>query len=118
MKPMEARRNELLASVATTAAEQARSFGMAADQAEQLGASVADALAEDWGGQNIYVPNRAGFRLSPRDRAILDTHRNGTSVASLAKEYSMSEQGIRQLLRRAAQRDSTLDQMALFDQGG
>lgn len=116
MKPMEARRSELLTSAAATAAEMARAFGVPEDQAEQIGAAIADSLADSWGGQTVYFPIDAAYQLSPRDRAILDAHRRGTTVAKLARDNSMSEQGIRKLLRRAAQRDRDLDQMGLFDQ--
>ncbi|MGH8038657.1 MAG: Mor transcription activator family protein [Stenotrophomonas sp.] len=112
---MEARRNELLASVATTAAAEASTLGICDSQAEQIGAAVADALADSWGGQTIYFPQDASFKISPRERALLDAHRRGTTVASLARQYKMSEQGVRKLLRRAATRDRNLDQLRLFD---
>lgn len=114
MRSMEARRNELLSSAAETAAEIARQFGVEQDQAEQIGAAVADALADSWGGQTVYFPHDAAYKLSPRDRAILDAHRKGATVATLARENRMSEQGIRKLLRRAASRDRDLDQLGLF----
>jgi Mor family transcriptional regulator len=116
MKPMEARRSELLASVASTAAELALELGLPQEQAEQLGAAVADGLADSWGGQTLYFPIDAAYQLSPRDREILEAHRHGTSVAKLARDHSMSEQGIRKLLRRASLRDRALNQIELFDQ--
>lgn len=116
MKPMEARRNELLTDVVAHAAATAQEFGVPADQAEQIGAAVADALASNWGGQTLSFPKDIAFRLSHRDREILATHRNGASVAKLARDYNMTEQGLRKLLRRAELRDSSLNQIDLFDQ--
>ncbi|HEL3850667.1 TPA: hypothetical protein UMZ03_001385 [Stenotrophomonas maltophilia] len=114
MKSMEARRNALLANAASAAATAARALGLGDDFAEQIGAAVADTLAEDWGGQTIYFPQDASFKLSPREREILDAHRNGATVPGLAKRYRMSEQGIRKLLTRANFRDRNLNQMSLF----
>ncbi|TXH74475.1 MAG: hypothetical protein E6Q88_04305 [Lysobacteraceae bacterium] len=116
MKPMEARRNELLADVAAHAAATAQEFGVPADQAEQIGAAVADALAANWGGQTLSFPKDAAFRLSQRDREILAAHRGGAPVARLAREYHMTEQGLRKLLRRAELRAGGLDQIELFEQ--
>ncbi|WP_165422710.1 Mor transcription activator family protein [Pseudoxanthomonas winnipegensis] len=104
---MKALRNELFDDVAATAANLGKDLGLPTDRAEQLGESLADHLMEHWGGQNIYVPNCVGKRLSPRERAILDAHRSGTSVAALAREYGMSQQGLRALLRRAAVREAS-----------
>lgn len=114
MKPMEGRRSALLVDAANTAAEVARQFGLPEDAAEQLGGAIADALADGWGGQTLYFPIDASYQLTPRDRAILEAHRHGATVAKLARDNGMSEQGIRKLLRRAAQRDQQLDQMGLF----
>jgi Mor family transcriptional regulator len=116
MKPMEARRNELLADVAAHAAATAQELGVPADQAEQIGAAVADALAANWGGQTLSFPKDAAFRLSQREQEILAAHRAGTPVPRLAQVYRMSEQGLRKLLRRAELRGGSLNQIDLFDQ--
>ncbi len=116
MKPMEARRNELLTDVAAHAAAAAQEIGVPTAQAEQIGAAVADALAANWGGQTLSFPKDAAFRLSHIEREILAAHRNGAPVAKLAREYNMSEQGLRKLLRRAQLRDSSLNQSDLFEQ--
>lgn len=106
MSSMKALRNELFNDVASTATTLGEDLGLPHDRAEQLGESLADHLMEYWGGQSIYVPNCVGRRLSPRERAILDAHRAGASVAALAREYGMSQQGLRALLRRAAMREA------------
>lgn len=114
MRSMEARRNALLAHAASAAATAARKLGLGDDVAEQIGAVVADTLAEDWGGQTIYFPQDASFKLSPREREILEAHRTGSTIPNLAKQYRMSEQGVRKLLVRANFRDRNLNQLSLF----
>ncbi len=114
MRSMEARRNALLNNAAEAAAKAARKFGLDDDAAEHIGAVVADMLAENWGGQTIYFPQDAAFKLTPREREILEAQRTGTTIPALAKQYRMSEQGIRKLLARAILRDRNLNQMNLF----
>ncbi|GGK08870.1 Mor transcription activator family protein [Luteimonas terricola] len=108
------RRAEFLTDVAAAAADRAREFGMPADQAEQIGAAIADMVAEDWGGQVLSIPKDHAYQLAQRDRQILLAHRNGASFAKLAKEYGMSDRGVRRLLRRAELRDPDLRQAQLF----
>lgn len=113
--PMESLRNELLTEVAARAADTARDLGLSEDLADQVGAAIADALAEDWGGQVISVPKDYAYRLAERDRAILNAHREGASLAELAKDYHMTVRGLRKLIRRAELRDPHWRQTRLFD---
>lgn len=117
MKPMEARRNELLADAAAHAAEAVRMFGVPESLADHVGAAVADVLAENWGGQNISFPKDAAFKLSEREREILTAHRNHVPVSKLARDYNMTERGIRKLLHRAELRGGSLNQIDLFEAG-
>lgn len=117
MKPMEARRNELLADVAAHAADTAKEFGVPEDRADHIGAAIADNLAANWGGQTLSFPKDAAFKLSHREREILAAHRKGVPVAKLARDHKMTEQGVRKLLRRAELRDTSLNQIDLFDAG-
>jgi len=114
MKPMEARRAELLEHVAARAAATAVDLGLASDLADQVGAAVADALADDFGGQVLSFPKDCAYRLSQRDRAILEAHRRGASLAELAHQYKITDRGLRMLLRRAESRDRDLRQQQLF----
>ncbi|ASE52181.1 MAG: hypothetical protein LBV10_09395 [Stenotrophomonas sp.] len=111
---MEARRSELLADAAAQAADVARELGLDQDRADQVGAAVADRLAENWSGQVLSFPKNHAFKLSQREREILAAHRDGASYAELARKYDMTERGIRKLLRRAELRDRDLRQMGLF----
>lgn len=114
MKPMEARRASLYAHVAAKAAETARTLGVDEAGAEHLGAAVADALAEDFGGEVLSFPKDAAFKLSIREREILEKHRAGATFQELRIEYRMTERGIRKLLARAVVRDRHLNQQELF----
>lgn len=116
-RTMEVRRNELLAEVASYATETARDMGVAAEVADQIGAAIADCLADHWGGQVITIPKDHFYKLSKRDRVILDEHRQGVGFAALAKRHRMTERGIRTLIRRARTRDRDLDQRQLFADG-
>lgn len=115
MKSMEARRAALYAHVAARAADEALSLGLDADKAEHIGAAIADALAEDFGGEVLSFPKDAAYKLSQRERAILEAHRHGATYTELMREYDMTERGIRKLLKRALQRDRNLNQRSLFD---
>lgn len=114
LKPMEARRSELYQHVAAQATDTALSLNMPAERAEHLGAAIADALAEVFGGQVLSFPKNAAFKLSKRERAILEAHRQGATYSELMREYDMTERGLRKLLARALKRERNLNQMGLF----
>ena len=118
MKPMEASRSEFMDWVASTAADIVCAHGLSPEQAAQAGAALADEFAQTWGGRTLYFPTDAAYKITPRDREVLQAYRDGTPVRKLASTYKMSEQGIRKLLRRASIRDQTLQtisQIDLFD---
>ncbi len=115
-KNMAARRAELLEDVAASVARTAREHGVSPATADQIGAAAADELAMDWGGQIITIPRDHYFKLAARDRQVLEEHRNGASIPKLAKHYSMSESGLRKLIRRAERRDVDLRQTQLFQE--
>lgn len=115
MKPMEARRHHLLAGVADAAARVLRAHGIDPAIAEQAAAAVADCVAEEHSGQVVYFPHDMGYKLAPRDRAILEAHRAGTTLYELRRTYGLTEEGIKKLLRRAASREPDLDQGKLFN---
>ena len=114
---MEARRAELLEYVAAHAAATAAEFGLTPEQADQVGAAIADGLADDFGGQVIPFPKDYAFRLSQRDREILQARRDGATLVELMRRYKMTDSGLRRLLRRAEARDPHLNQHQLFGEG-
>ncbi len=73
-----------------------------------MGAAIADVLADEFGGQIIPFPKDYAFRLSRRDREILQAHRDGATLVQLMRDYNMTDSGLRRLLRRAESRDRDL----------
>lgn len=116
MKPMEARRSALYAHMAAVAAAAARELGLDPSTAEHIGAAVTDAIAEDVGGEVLSFPKDAAYRLSIREREILEAHRNGATLSKLSHDYKMTERGLRKLIARAIVRDRHLNQLALFEE--
>lgn len=114
MNPMAIRRNELLTEAAEQAADAAQALGLTKERADQIGAAVADRLAENWAGQVLSFPKDHAYRLSLRDREILAAHREGASYAELCRQYDMTERGMRKLIRRAQLRDRDFNQLGLF----
>lgn len=101
---MELLRAEFFNDLAAVAAHRCRDFGLDEKISEQIGAGIADAVCEAWGGQVISVPKDHAYRLAMRDVEVLRRHRAGESLASLALGYRMTIRGLRKLLHRAALR--------------
>ena len=74
--------------------------------ADRLGQRVADMLAEDWGGINVYVPKRLERRLILRNARIYRAY-TGENIMELAREYSMSEQHLYAIIREEREKRGT-----------
>lgn len=62
---------ELLDDVASKVANMARCVPAVEEtEARELGRRVADMLAEDWGGSNIYIPKNLASRFRRRDAEL------------------------------------------------
>jgi len=108
-------RNEFLTDVAETAERTARAHGVDPAVAEQIGAAVADMLCAEYAGIRIYINLDLAFKLAPRDREICRQRIEGKkSIPELAKAFSLSEERIRQILKRLPMRDPDFDQGKLF----
>lgn len=101
---MEARRHQLLQEVADRAAAVTAELGLPEDIAAHVGAAVADSVAEHWAGQQITFPLRNAFGLSPRELAIAERVRAGARVYEIAREFVMTERGVRKLIARLQER--------------
>ncbi|MFA5589831.1 MAG: Mor transcription activator family protein [Lysobacteraceae bacterium] len=112
---MAVRRHELLLDVEQSTKATALELGATHDLAEHLGAAVADMLLERWGGQQLTFPLNGHYGLSPREIAIVDRRDQGARVFEIAREFRMTERGVRKLLKRVDERLSQVsDQMDLF----
>jgi Mor family transcriptional regulator len=111
---MAQQRAELLTDVMAHVAATLRELGIDADRADQCGHSIADRLAEHWGGQVICYPVDHAYRLSLRERQILDEYKAGAGKNELAMKYVMTLRGINYLLKRAPRRHLEDNQPDLF----
>lgn len=106
-------RAELLNDVAAHVEQCLRAQGVEQGHAEQCACAIADRLSEHWGGQVIYIPNDHAYRLSQREREILDALQS-RSKSEVAMAYGISIDGINKLIRRRARRDVVDNQPDLF----
>lgn len=95
------RRHELLADADKSVQAAALELGIDQAQAQHLGAAVADMLLERWAGQQLTFPMHGYYGLSPRELAIVERHHQGARVFEIAREFRMTERGVRKLLKRA-----------------
>lgn len=109
-----ANRHEFFATVDDAVQRVLSDLGVDEAVRQQCGAAVADGLHEDFGGQEIYVPQDSGYKLSQREIEILAKHRAGASLPELQRQYGMTRPGLQRLLKRARTRDPHLDQGKLF----
>lgn len=97
---MVVRRHELLADVADRTMEILKRYGLSEANAQEAADSVADDLAENWGGQCITVPKDMKYQNAKRRQAIVDGF-NGSNHSELAKEHGLSANAIYKILKRA-----------------
>lgn len=109
-----ANRHEFFAAVDETVRRVLAEHGVATELREQCGAAVADGLAEDFAGQEVYVPQDFGYKLCKREAEILAKHMDGVPRHILMRDYGMTRPGLDRLLKRARTRDPDLGQGKLF----
>lgn len=115
MKPMEARRAALYTHLTGIVQATAADLGLDPATAEHVAAAVMDAIAEDVGGEVLSFPKDAAYKLSFREREILERHRRGATLRELSHDYNMTTRGLRKLIARAIVRDRNLNQLTLFE---
>lgn len=112
---MARRRHELLQDVERSTKATAIELGVTGDLAEHLGAAIADMLSERWAGQQLTFPINGYYGLSQRELAIAERRDQGARVFELAREFRMTERGVRKLLKRVDERRSYVSgQLDLF----
>lgn len=113
---MARRRHDLLLDVEQTATATVAELGLPADAAAQVGATVADMLLERWAGQQITFPVNGFYGLSDRELAIVARRDQGARIFELARDFGMTERGVRKLLARVdAGRARASSQMDMFE---
>lgn len=97
---------ELLADLAIRIATQLVKH-LDEESAASIGRSVAEDMAQHWGGQLIYFPKGKFLILSKRDRQIYAEF-NGRNHSDLARRYDVSIQHIYRIVKYMTRQD--LDQ--------
>ena len=115
MSPVDAMRAEFLADIAEIAERTVRAYGIPADVAEQAGCAVADMICVEYAGIRMYINQDIGYRLAPRDREICKLHAEGMSMPELGRKFGLSEERIRQIIKRRPLRDPDFGQGKLFE---
>lgn len=95
----ENKRHELLQFVADCVSKGLQSSGLKPDEAALLGNSVADQIADTFGGLTIAFPRDMARRLREREQQAYAAF-NGNNYAELAQRFQMTERGMRKLIAR------------------
>jgi len=90
---------ELLQDLADKLAAHAQeAFGVSEAKAKRFAVEAAGRVADDWGGQNIYMPmDLVGRRSERNDRLYRDF--TGNNVPELATKYRLSVQCVYRILK-------------------
>lgn len=67
--------------------------------AEVIGHDNAKRLSDQFGGERLYIPNLHNHFIAKRNKKIVTSYNNGTSIAELVKEYEISDRWIREILK-------------------
>jgi Mor family transcriptional regulator len=107
-------RNDFFQTIMATAIAGGTDFGMDSSIAEQFACNLVNAIAKDFGGQNLTVPKDFYFALSKRDLEIYKKF-SGSNYHVLAREYNLSTRRIRTICETMGQRDLAKRQPRLFE---
>ncbi|MGX9692957.1 Mor transcription activator family protein [Achromobacter anxifer] len=107
-------RHELFSDIETHATSLLKDLGLASDVAEQMAVSVADFLADHWGGQTIVIPKDYQFKIAQRDLEMYRSHRGDFSAT--ARQWGMTERGARKVIDRVLKRLISQNQGRLFEE--
>ncbi|HDR1112432.1 TPA: DNA-binding protein [Pasteurella multocida] len=99
-KSMKIARHELLQDIEVHISLICKEFNLADDVCEQIGTSIADFIADNYGGQVISFPKNFKWRTDSRTMQIYKKF-NGANIRELAKEFGITESGIRKAINRA-----------------
>lgn len=106
-------RAELLTDVMSHVEATLCELGVDGLKADHCGHAIADMLAQHWGGQVISMPVDHAYKLSQRERQILDALKC-CSKSEASMRFGITINGLNKLLRRAARRHVEDAQIDLF----
>lgn len=98
--------SELLLDLATKLAAQARAaFGVEEEQARRFGEAVAGSIADDWGGQNVYIPMELSGKVKARNEQIYKEF-TGDNASELGLKWRLAVQTIYQIIKLERSRNT------------
>lgn len=83
------------------------------DKAKQIGVELAQCIAENWGGEVIYIPKALLITLCERDLVIWNEF-NGSNHRELSRKYGVSMQWVYQIVKRMQKEEIDRHQMDMF----
>lgn len=100
---MAEKRNELFADVVVAAERLLQEYEVTPPAAGLIADALADHLADHWGGQNLSIPKDYHRKLSKRELEAYERF-DGNNFDTLAREFGMTERGMRKLIARVRDR--------------
>lgn len=86
-------------------------LGMEENEAKRLGERIADIIAGEWGGQNLYIPIGLVHKRTARNARIFEEF-TGNNVPGLARKYGLSIQAIYRIIKSERAKQPVEEQKA------
>lgn len=116
---MESMRNELFTDIIDHLQRlMVDDYGMVADAGEQVGVSVVEFLSTHWAGITFSIPGDYYYKLAKRDLEMYRSHygKHRGDFSETAKEWGLTDRGVRKVISRVAKRLVQENQGSLFDE--
>jgi len=94
-------------------------WGVTPDEASDAAFEAVEWVRQAWGGQEVYLPKAEYIELASRDREIYEKFLANHTYLQLNREFDLSEQWIRQIIRaaRLARRQQAFQTPLPFEPG-
>lgn len=104
---------ELLEQIGQVIFRRLRRYDVAHESAIDMTFSLVEDIRTEIGGVQQYIPRGLSFELSQRDQEIWQKF-TGDNYDTLAHEYRLTEMQVRNIIKRARQRDTATRQGSLL----
>lgn len=84
------------------------------EKARQIGIDIAQRIAQNWGGEVIYIPRNLLMALNERDMKIYNEF-NGNNHRELARKYGVSMQWVYKIVKRIHKDEIARRQISMFE---
>lgn len=84
------------------------------ERAKQIGIDIAQKMAQNWGGEVIYIPRNLLMALNERDMKIYEEF-NGNNHRELARKYNVSMQWVYKIVKKVHKDEVARRQMSMFE---